>query len=96
MFHEEGGPTTTEEDPSQSPIGVTDALIISQHMLLWQYQEHYARETKAYVELKKAKIRGQYEEKLKVAMEEKEQTQKELVSIKSKAKEALQKLHDLY
>ena len=53
MFHEEGCPTTTEEDPSQSPIGVIDALIISQHMLLRQYQEHYARETQAYVESKK-------------------------------------------
>ena len=96
MFPEEGYPTTTEEDPSQRPIGVADALIISQHMLLRQYQEHYARVTEEYVESMKAKIRGQYEEKLRVAMEEKEQAQKELVSIKSKAEEALQKVHDLY
>ena len=34
VFPGEGYPTTTEEDPSQSPIGVADALIISQHMLL--------------------------------------------------------------
>ena len=34
VFHEEGCPTTTEEGPSQSPIGISDALIISQHMFL--------------------------------------------------------------
>ena len=52
--------------------------------------------TKEYVELKKAKIRGQYEEKLKVAMEEKEQAQKELVSMKSKAEEDLHKVDNLH
>ena len=51
--------------------------------------DHYARETQAYVESKKAKIRGEYEEKLKIAMEEKEQAQKELVSMESKVEEAL-------
>ena len=51
VFPEEGLlPTTTQEDPSQSPIGVADALIVSQHMLLRQYQEYYARVTKEYVE----------------------------------------------
>ena len=52
--------------------------------------------TKEYVESKKAKIREQYEERLKVAMEEKEQAQKELVSMKSKAEEALHKVNDLH
>ena len=95
-FPEEGYPTTTQEDPSQSPLGVADAMIVSQHMLLRQIQEHYARVTKEYVESKKAKIREQYEERLKVAMEEKEQAQKELVSMKSKAEEALHKVNDLH
>ena len=95
VFPEEGYPTTTQEDPSQSPIGVADALIVSQHMLLRQYQEHYARVTKEYVESKKAKIRGQYEDKLKVAMEEKEKAHKELVSLESKVEEVLHKVDDL-
>ena len=96
MFPGEGYPTTTEADPSQSPIGVADAMIVSQHMLLRQYQEYYAKVTKEYVESKKAKIRGQYEEKLKVAMEEKEQAQKELGAMKSKAEEAIHKVDDLH
>ena len=48
------------------------------------------------MESKKAQIREEYEEKLKIAIEEKEQAQQELVSIESKVEEALQKVDDLY
>ena len=58
-------------------------------MLLRQYQEHYVREAKAYLESKLNQITGEYEEQLKIATEEKKHAQQELVTIKLEVEKAL-------
>ena len=65
-------------------------------MFLRQYQEHYVRETKDYLESKVNQITREYEEQLKIATEQKEHAQQELVTIKLEVEKALQRLYDLY